>query len=100
MCQDQEVKQKNRGNVYSCRKLRKEEIKGRKHQRSHSQLVDQPELPLPSEVTFGLRLLHTTVPVRKAPCCLGHTAGVLPGGRGWYDAGVSRALAVLPIGFL
>lgn len=34
------------------------------------------------------------MPVRKAPCCLGHRAGVFPGGRGWYDTSVSRALAV------
>ena len=74
--------------------LGRKETKGRNHQRPHSHLVDQPELLLPSDATFGLSLLHITVPVRKAPCCLGHRAGVLPGGRGWYDTSVSRAVAV------
>ena len=80
------MKQKNRGNVYSCRKLRKEEIKGRKHQRSHSQLVDQPELPLPSEVTFGLRLLHSHSACEKSSLVPGPHSG----GSSWRKGVVRR----------
>lgn len=38
--------------------------------------MGQPELPLPSDVTFGLSLLHITVPVRKSSLLPGPQSGV------------------------